>query len=248
MGALLLLALALLWLLRGPDSLHVQLRRIFEFATVKRYVEPATLHLLGLLAIPLLAMPLLVFLAAGGFLRRRPRWTISSVLAASAAAILWWGTSPAAVQGLAGRAINSIQGATMLTALAVFPLFCGAAAGLQRLRRAARRRSGRLLLWLCVMVLLVADFCGPARRAVDRVGEPSVHACAARTYENERECAQVLLTDLSVRGFAEPTRCALPSVFVPRRSRPFVTTNSRYTLRKSHDAGLTTAGSDVQYR
>ena len=56
--------------------------------TMRRYVAPVTLHLLGVLTLPLMALPLLAFLVVGAALRRGPRWTIGSVLAASAAAVL----------------------------------------------------------------------------------------------------------------------------------------------------------------
>jgi hypothetical protein len=77
----------------------------------------------------------------------------------------------------------------MLTALLVFPLVCGTAAGLQRLCAGARTRLGRLAMWFCVLALLAADVFGPARRAIDRTTNPAAHACAARTYGQEREDA-----------------------------------------------------------
>lgn len=179
-AALLILAFGLLWLLRGPESMHVQLRRLFEFATVKCYVEPLTLHLLGLLTIPLAAMPLLAFLAVGGVLRRRPRWTFGSIIAAAATAMLWWGVSPAAVPGSVARFAGATQGSATPTALVVFPLICGTAAGFQRLCTACHTRRGRAAVWLCVLVLLAADLYPYARTAlvpaVDRRGLPSAVA------------------------------------------------------------------------
>ena len=188
-AALLILALGLFWLLRGPDSLHDQLRRIFESATVKRHVEPATLQLLGLLVMPLMAMPLLVFLAVGGVLRNRRRWTIGSVLAASVTAILWWGTSPAMLVGSASQIAAAIQGSAMSAALVTFPLVCGVAVGLERLCEGTPTRSGRVLLWPSVLVLLAADLGGPARSGLDRIARQAPAPCAARTYDEKRDDA-----------------------------------------------------------
>jgi hypothetical protein len=210
-AGLLLLALMLLWLSRGPESLHGQLRRMFEFATVKRYVEPGTQHLLGLWTIPLFALALSVFFAVGGVLQRRPGWTIGTIITATAAAMVWWGTSPASLAGAVARFVRPTQGSATLTALVLFPLICGTAVGFQRLCTASRTRRGRMVVWLCVLVLIAADLGDPTQRAVDRARQPSIHACAARTYENEREWAQAS-PSVSVKGLPNQLGAPLPLV------------------------------------
>ena len=148
------------------------------------------LGLLGLFVIPLLAMALLVILSVGCLIRTGPSWAFGSIMISAAAAILWWGTSPGALPGLASRLVPATQDWRLLAPLIVFPLVCGVATGLQRICTSVRSKAGRLLIWSCVLVLLAADLGGSARTAVLQPASPTQQTLSTRIYGQERECVQ----------------------------------------------------------
>jgi hypothetical protein len=167
-GAALLITLAFtaLWFACGTESLHAQLVRMFEFATLKRYVEPATLQILGLMTVPLAILILVLFLAVGGLSRRR--WTFVSVIAAAATVLLSWAVTPADVLPTSIAQSNAPQNSALLRPLVAFLFVSGAAAGLQRLLDATTTSPRRLVVWMIVLALMAVDIQPYADIATER--------------------------------------------------------------------------------
>jgi len=155
-AGLIVLGMFFAWLTLGED-LHSQLRRMFEFATVRLRIDTPTLHLLGAMVLPLAALGLLVFLSAANLVSRRPRWTLPAVVLASAAAMLWWRTTPTDVSAAVANWLALEQSLIVLETLIAFTLICAACSGIRRLWSYPRTLRTKVLSAAIVAIVLVAD-------------------------------------------------------------------------------------------
>lgn len=240
-AGLVMLVLALTWLIRGDASLHVQLQRLFEFATVKRYVEPLTLHLLGLLVVPLLLLVTSGFLAAARLVTRRNRLTFPAVVFGSTVVMAWWATSPADVTPSGVSLSSALAGSQTTKVLMAFLLVAVAATGLRRVWVGLRTRRWRAALWLIAFGVLAID-CRPYMLAA--IHEASAAHVAnnaephARNCEEGRECAQVTRASCtSYQGLAAqlPTPCSGRV----QSDRPIGRSTSGHKIQKTRRSHLT---------
>jgi len=159
-GLVLTLAFLLVWATFGAQNPHARLRELIEYATVRRYVEPATLNLLGALTVLLALLVLLAFLATAALLSGKCRWTCPVVLVSSAMALGWWTAAPGNLGETAGRISVAVCGSMPVRSAVALLLACVAALGLQRCSRAPRRRHRRLVLSVVLLALTLLDLSG----------------------------------------------------------------------------------------
>ncbi len=177
---LLVLAFSLMWVMRGSESLHAQLVRMFEFGTVKRYVEPATLHLLGVMTVPLLLGCVVLLLSVGTLLSGRKPWTWVAVFGASTAVITWWTLAPHPPLPTSTLSSGVASGSAVAASIPAMLLVCGAAAGLQRLMAGAKAKLKRLAVWLIALAILAADVAPYVERGMNPgVAEPAQASATA---------------------------------------------------------------------
>jgi len=155
-AAWIVLAMVLIWMSLGKN-LHIQLQSMMEFATVRRYVEPATLHLLGVMIVALLAVGLLLFLSTARLISGPRRWTLPAVMVASALLMLWWRTAPPELLPAITRWMAPERSLPILQSLTAMLLVDAAAAGMHRTAHAQVSLHRRLLTAAILIALVATD-------------------------------------------------------------------------------------------
>lgn len=165
MGLIIALMLLLIWCGLGGDSLHAQLRQLFEYVTVRRRVEPATLNLIGLLIAPLTMLVALGYAAMTSLFdpRRRQRSFIS-IVASVSVMLAWWTTCPAMLpDGLRVQA-NGLASSLMPTVVFAFALTTSASMGFAYMFKRFTRRREAAVVWLVTLACLSLDLTYAAAR------------------------------------------------------------------------------------
>lgn len=164
-GLIVALMLLLIWCGLGSDSLHAQLRQLFEYATVRRRVEPTTLNLLGLMFIPLTMLVALGYAAMTSlFDSRRRRGSFIGVFTGVGVMLAWWTTCPAMLPD-GPRVQASVLASSLLTLVVIaFALSTSAALGLAYMLKRFSRRHEAALVWLVTLACLSLDLTYAAAR------------------------------------------------------------------------------------
>lgn len=169
-AAWIVLAMSLIWLSLGKN-LHIQLLSLMEFATVRRYVEPAALHLLGVMVFVLLAVGLSLFLSTARLISGPGRWTLPAVVVASVLSMLWWRTAPPELWPTITRWLAPERSLPLLQSLAAMLLVGAAAGGLHRAVHVQRSWHRRLLTAAVIIALLAVDVYPYAKKTWTQPGE-----------------------------------------------------------------------------
>ncbi|MCG8404722.1 MAG: hypothetical protein MI923_05940 [Phycisphaerales bacterium] len=151
-AGLIAMAMFFTWLTLG-QNLYEQLQRMFEFATVRRYVEPSTLHVLGLMSLALVTLGVVVFLSVATLAGRCRPWSLVGILLASTVVMFWCRTSVTALTSLSGSAAAM----PILNTLTAFLLTCGAAVGIRCVCHKNLSMRGKLVSSVIVLALLATD-------------------------------------------------------------------------------------------
>lgn len=169
-AAIIAMAVFFSWLVLG-QNLHEQLQRMFEFATVKRYVESSTLHLLGMMSLALIALGFVVFFSVATLASGGRRWNFAGVLLAATAVMTWWRTSPPYSTLTFLSSSDSALCMSILQSLTAFLLTCGAAVGVQCILQKNLSARARLLTSAIVLTFLAVDIFPYAQEAWYRSNE-----------------------------------------------------------------------------
>ena len=169
-AAWIMLAMFLTWLSLGKN-IHIQLLSLLEFATVRRYVEPLTLHLLGGMIVFLLTVGLLLFLSTARLISGSGRWTFPAVMIAAALSMIWWRTAPPELWPAITRWLAPERSLPFLQTLAAMLLVGAAAMGLHRAVGAQGIVRRRLLTVAIIVALIAVDVYPYAKQSWMQSGE-----------------------------------------------------------------------------
>ncbi|MCK6486256.1 MAG: hypothetical protein L6R00_19210 [Phycisphaerae bacterium] len=155
-GAHLVVAVTVLWFLRGPNTLHDQVHGLFQFVTLRREVPAVQQHMIGLALLMFPVLGLALFWAIQAAFRRQAR-SLPAMLCSAAILLLAWGVSPPMWPSQTWSVSGLIGGSNVCGALPAFGLAITAALGLKRLSGRAPRAAPRLALAAAMLALLVWD-------------------------------------------------------------------------------------------
>ncbi len=151
-GSLLALVMLVLWCGVGPESLHSQLREMFEFVTIKRHVDPMSLHLVGLLMLPIMIVAALLFRAITNIVgpsRQHSSFTV--VVLATCTVLFWWTTSPAILPTGLDVSARAIWFSALPPALLAFAISSSAAVGFTHLLLRCSKLPYACAVWMMIL-------------------------------------------------------------------------------------------------
>lgn len=151
-----MVVLLLVWLIRGPASLHAQLKELFVEVTVRKNIANEIQNRIGLLIVPLLAMQLAGFRATQQVLASHRTPGFAATFAAATLMLILWCTAPTDWLASAAALCTVLRSAPSTPILMAGGLAAAAVVGSDALARRIATHSGRVAF--AALLLLVGAF------------------------------------------------------------------------------------------
>lgn len=211
---------ACLWLTLPDESLHTQTVLLFRESTVRRYVDPISLHLVGLAILIAFTLPTALGVSLVRLIRASRPMSLPAILAGTGAAWAWWYFAPS---DLFTATVQLHSNLAMHAATSVFALglIVAASVGLQRLLD-CERILRKLVVSFVVITVTALDLLGlPPNGASDSSNNVSTSPVEGRLHTpvvKEGERAQVVFTE--VNRLPDRLAAQLPLSFYRRPELP----------------------------